>query len=119
MQKKAAAQMPFTVQFALPARFATDDVLKRLPVPKSCTATIKRFFAKPTTCPTCAPRAMSRVEMTCGTLVFSFLNDQRDVWLTCSGDKQTCQDCLSAGTSALSPFIDAKEKLQVVQSCKK
>ncbi len=119
LQKKAAAQLPFTVQFALPPRFATDDVLKRLPVPKSCTATIKRFFAKPTTCPTCAPRAMSRVEMTCGMLTFSFLNDQRDVWLTCSGDKQTCQDCLSAGSSALSPFIDAKEKLQVVQGCKK
>jgi hypothetical protein len=119
LQKKAAANMPYTVQFALPPRFSTDDVLKRLPVPKSCTATIKRFFAKPTTCPTCAPRAMSRVEMTCGTLVFSFLNDQRDVWLTCSGDKQTCKDCLSAGSSALSPFIDAKEKLQTVQGCKK
>jgi hypothetical protein len=119
LAKKAAAPLPIVVQFTLPARFATDDVLKRLPVPKSCTASIKRFFAKPTTCPTCAARAMSRVEMSCGAFSFSFLNDQRDVWLTCTGDKQNCADCLAAGNGALSPFIDAKERLQVVQGCSK
>lgn len=117
---RATRPKTWTVQFRLPSRHARDSVLERLPVPPSCRATSKKFFAKPTECPTCPPRAMSSVDMTCGELHFAFVRDQRTVWLSCSGTRETaCDACLAAGKSALAPFIAQRERLSVTQGCPK
>ncbi len=117
--KAQRAAAPATVQLELPARYATDDALMRLPVPASCKATTTSFYAKPTTCKDCAPRSMSRVDMTCGSLSLTFKRDQNTIWLTCTSDHQSCEDCLDTGRRALATFVESKEQLLVVQGCPK